>query len=574
MVAIPKSFGIIQGPSTQTGSADVNMSYEQILPNALSKLGGDLQTLAIQQQRQKIAEDQAVTAAQLIGFKTQLSKFDNEKKQLFTDLSSSDLNQVTLEHNKAYDERTKFVTQQLEAHKNNPALLSLMKAQADTSSVDFEHDLGVEYSKKKRQFGQNQIYGSIYNINTQIESGGNVDNARRDLNETLNAGLKTGLIDMQDVIREKEKQAQIVIKKQKDYEEKVAFNTVINGQTYLDPSDNRSQKIIDSGFAKSALNNPNPEQLGYDISVNTGIIPTQFKNVLSGRLRMGSPQQQVDSASTMMDMIKKNPNLHFKDEDLRLANEMKNNMDINLPADQVVRYARDSLNKMDNLDVKARKDILDKKKYKEQIISSYDSLERKLKDEKGFDLFKGSVAVNPALRTHYEQLVRNAVISDGYSPEGALSAAEDKIRKEWAITDIGQRRLQRGAPEVFYSQFGDTSWIKGQLFSKIAEHELVSKAELDKYKIEPILDSLVNGRPSYKILKLNERYNSFDLVTYQNQPVIFRPNYAETEQGRKAKKERDLLHQNATEMDLLEAARDKLKPSKEQKAIALGASIK
>jgi hypothetical protein len=227
------------------------------------------------------------------------------------------------------------------------------------------------------------------------------------------------------------------------------------------------------------------------------------------------------------------------------------------------------------LDVKARKDILDKKKYKEQIISSYDSLEGKLKDEKGFDLFKGSVAVNPALRTHYEQLVRNAVISDGYSPEGALSAAEDKIRKEWAITNIGQRRMQRGAPEAFYSQFGDTSWIKGQLAGKIAEHELTSnKVDLSKFTLEPIPQSLASGKPAYTIHKQNE-YGGFDSLTdSQNQPVIFRPNYAETEQSRKAKKERDLLHQNATEMDLLEAARDKLKPSKEQKAIALGASIK
>lgn len=576
MVAIPKSFGIIQRPSTETGAANVNLSYGQILPDAISKLGKDIESFAIQQQQQQVAEDNAINAAKLIQFKTQLSKFDNEKKQYFKNISSSDINQVTAEHNKLYDERSKFVNQQLESYKSNPALFNLAKNQADTNSVDFENDLAVELSKKNKQFGQNQIYGSIYNINTQIESGGNLNNAKRDLNETLRAGLKTGLINMQDVIREKDKQQQIVKQKLKDYEERVAFNTVVNGKTYLNPDDSRSQKIIDSGFGKAALSNRNPEQLGYDLSINSGIIPSQFKNILSGRLNVGNPQDQVRAASTIIEMIEKNPNLQdqFRKQDLMMANEMRNNIDMNLPADQVVKYARDSLNAIKSLDKKARINLVENKDYKTQIESNYKSLENSLKDESGIDFYKGSVVVDPSLRIHYDQLVKNAIVSDGYTPDGALSAAADKIKKEWAITNIGQRRLQRGAPEAIYQNYGDTSWIKGQLAAKIAEHELTEKeVDLNKFTIAPIPQSMT-GKPSYSIQKQNA-YGAFDFVRdSQNQIVVFTPDITKTEKFLTTQKELKILHQSATDLGALTALRKAQAPSEMQKAIKLGARTK
>ena len=306
MVSIPKSFGVIQRPTTQTGQAEINSSYNQILPNAISNLGSQVQNASLQLrqqqaqeefllQKQQQKEQEAFNAAQLLDFKTRLSKIDNEAELNYKNLPSSNINEVDKIKNTLLENRKNFVNQEKEKFKNNPILLNLIQQQADTSSVDIENNLSTEYSRKQKDFGVNKIYESIFNVNTQIASGRNIANAKKTLDETLQFGLRSGLIDMKDVIREKEKQQQLVKQRQKELEEKVAFNTVINGQTYLDPNNSRNQKIIDSNFAKSAQTSKNPEQLAFDLSVNTGIIPSQFKSVLSGRLAIGSPKEQLQS---------------------------------------------------------------------------------------------------------------------------------------------------------------------------------------------------------------------------------------------------------------------------------------
>lgn len=588
MVAIPKSFGVIQRPTTQTGQADVNLSYNQILPNAIANLGSQIQSSALQlrqqeqeqaflleKQRQK--EQEAFNASQVLDFKTRLSKFDNEAELNYKNLPSSNINEAEKLKNTFLENRNNFVKIESEKFKNNPTLLNLIQQQANTSSVDLENNLAVEYSRKQKDYGVNKIYESIYNVNTQIASGKNIANAKRTLDETLQIGLKTGLIDMKDVIREKEKQQQLVKQRQKELEEKIAFNTVINGQTYLDPNNARNQKIIDSNFAKSAQTNKNPEQLGFDLSVNTGIIPTQFKNVLSGRLTIGSPKQQVESAKNIIDMISKRPSLQdqFRSEELKLVNEMKDNIDIGLPAEQIVKYAKDNLNKISSLDKKARIDLYENKDYKKQLDKNYKDLQSKLRDEAGFDLFKTKAEIPPQLELYYKQLVKNAIVSDGMTPEGAIKATEDKIKKEWAITNIGQKRLQRGAPEAFYNVYGNTDWIKGQLSSTITKYELnEKKPKLDNYTLEPIPQSIINNKPSYYIQKQNQ-YGMFEFVMdNKNQPVIFTPDYLKTEEAKKAKEKYDLLNKSLNNEELLNEIKNKsFNQQKLDSAILLGSKL-
>jgi hypothetical protein len=105
MVAIPKSFGVIQRPTTQTGQAEVNSSVNQILPNAISNLGSQIQSSALQLRQQQAQEDfllqkqqqkeqEAFNASQVLGFKTQLSKFDNEVELNYKNLPSSNINEA------------------------------------------------------------------------------------------------------------------------------------------------------------------------------------------------------------------------------------------------------------------------------------------------------------------------------------------------------------------------------------------------------------------------------------------------------------------------------------------------
>ena len=588
MVAIPKSFGVIQRPTTQTGQAEINPSYNQILPNAISNLGSQVQNASLQLrqqqaqeefllQKQQQKEQEAFNAAQLLDFKTRLSKIDNEAELNYKNLPSSNINEVDKIKNTLLENRKNFVNQESEKFKNNPTLLNLIQQQANTSSVDIENNLATEYSRKQKDFGINKIYESIYNVNTQIASGRNVANAKKTLDETLQFGLRSGLIDMKDVIREKEKQQQLVKQRQKELEEKVAFNTVINGQTYLDPNSSRNQKIIDSNFAKSAQTNKNPEQLGFDLSVNTGIIPSQFKNVLTGRLTIGSPKQQVESAKNIIDMISRRPSLQdqFRSDELRLVNEMKDNIDIGLPAEQIIKYARDNLNKISSLDRKARNDLYENKDYKKQLDKNYKNLQSKLRDEAGFDLFKTKAEIPPQLEVYYKQLVKNAIVSDGMTPEGAIKSAEDRIKKEWGLTNIGTRRIQRGAPEVFYGAYGNTDWIKGQLSNTIITYELnAERPKLDNYSLEPIPQSIMNNKPSYYIQKQNQYGMSEFLIDSKNQPVIFTPNILETEKVKKMKKEYDLLKKSLSDQGLLNELKNKsFSQEKLDSAILLGSKL-
>lgn len=586
MVSIPKSFGVIQRPTTQTGQAEINSSYNQILPNAISNLGSQVQNASLQLrqqqaqeefllQKQQQKEQEAFNAAQLLDFKTRLSKIDNEAELNYKNLPSSNINEVDKIKNTLLENRKNFVNQEKEKFKNNPILLNLIQQQADTSSVDIENNLATEYSRKQKDFGVNKIYESIYNVNTQIASGRNIANAKKTLDETLQFGLRSGLIDMKDVIREKEKQQQLVKQRQKELKEKIAFNTVINGQTYLDPNNARNQKIIDSNFAKSAQTSKNPEQLGFDLSVNTGIIPTQFKNVLSGRLTIGTPTQQVESAKNIIDMINRRPSLQdqFRSDELKLVNEMKDNLQIGLPAEQIIKYARDNLSKIDSLDKKARINLYENQDYKKQLDKSYKDLQNKLRDEPGFDLFKTKAEIPPELEIHYKQLVKNALVSDGMTPEGAIKATEDKIKKEWGITNIGMRRVQRGAPENYYNINGNTEWIKKQLAETINQN-LKTKFKINEFSLEPIPQSVYDNKPSYYIQKRNQYGMSEFLMDKNNQPVIFTPNYLKTEEAKKTKERYDLLNKSLNNQELLNELKNKnFSQEKLNSAILLGSKL-
>lgn len=588
MVAIPKSFGVIQRPTTQTGQAEVNSSVNQILPNAISNLGSQIQNSALQLRQQQAQEDfllqkqrqkeqEVFNASQVLGFKTQLSKFDNEAELNYKNLPSSNINEAEKLKSTFLENRNNYVKIESEKFKDNPVLLNLIQQQANTSSVDIENNLATEYSRKQKDFGVNEIYKSIYNVNTQIASGRNVANAKKTLDQTLQFGLRSGLIDMKDVIREKEKQQQLVKQRQKELEDKIAFSNVINKKIYLDPNNSRNQNIIDFNFAKSAQTNQNPEQLGFDLSVETGIIPSQFKNVLAGRLAIGSPKQQVESAINIIDMIKKRPSLlnQFRTDEIAFVNEMKDNMDIGLPAEQVVKYARDNLNKISSLDKKARNDLYENKDYKKELDKNYKNLQSKLRDEAGFDLFKTKAEIPPQLEVYYKQLVKNAIVSDGMTPDGAIKFAEDGIKKEWGLTNIGTKRIQRGAPEVFYGVYGNTDWIKGQLSKTITTYELnAERPKLDNYSLEPIPQSIMNNKPSYYIQKQNQYGMSEFLIDSKNQPVIFTPNILETEEVKKTKKEYDLLKKSLSDRELLNELKNKsFNQEKLDSAILLGSKL-
>ena len=174
---------------------------------------------------------------------------------------------------------------------------------------------------------------------------------------------------------------------------------------------------------------------------------------------------------------------------------------------------------------------------------------------------------------HYKQLVKNALVSDGMTPEGAIKATEDKIKKEWGITNIGMRRIQRGAPENYYNINGNTEWIKKQLAETINQN-LKTKSKINEFSLEPIPQSVIDNKPSYYIQKQNQYGMSEFLMDSKNQPVIFTPNYLKTEEAKKTKERYDLLNKSLSDKELLNELKNKnFSQEKLDSAILLGSKL-
>ena len=126
--------------------------------------------------------------------------------------------------------------------------------------------------------------------------------------------------------------------------------------------------------------------------------------------------------------------------------------------------------------------------------------------------------------------------------DGSIEFAKNQIKNEFITTEVGQKKVMRYAPETFYQQFnnGDTSWIKKQFASKVAEHHLLPNLkDIDKdYSIIPLPSTIVNGKPSYFITHTNPKNGKMDLIIDNfNRPVLFTPNMEETDWYKNAFKE-------------------------------------
>jgi hypothetical protein len=563
MPKIPESYGKVANPSFKTTMAMPDSESTQMTAKLGEQLSGNLMNIATQMQYQSIKEQEAFDAAQIIDFKTKLATFENEKRIALAELPATDPTLFDKTKKTFENERASFINNYTNQYKDNARLSSLIKRQADVEAVDFNFDVDKTLLSKKREYGTNKIYEGIYSINQRLEKGGNPAKLSGELNTILQTGLKAGLIDQNDINREREKQKNIVKDLQVQYEKTRQANLVASGQLHLDPNSGDDRKLGELAYQTQLQNTlkkgGDAESATLNFINKTGFLPQQVKSIWSSQLNMGNPQQKIEAAEQIAQIIESNPRLQnqFNSDDINFVNSIKTRVGLGLPPEQILTYAEKEISKFQSMDRIAKGQIINNKDTKKIIDNSFEGLKDKLTDTGFFSFLKPTPEIEDGIRVKYETLVKDAFLNGNTTPEGAVEYAKTKLQSEYKITNIGKPRVMQYAPEVFYDKYngGDSSWIKGQLKVEIAKHILVpSLKDLDnQFVLQPTEQTIKGGKPAYNIVKVND--NSV-LLDSQNRPVLFAPDIEKADFYKEAQKQYN-KNKQYTKEELLSLIEDK-----------------
>jgi hypothetical protein len=543
MPKIPDSYGIISTPLAKTDIAMPDTESSQMLANLGNQLSNNLTNIAGQIQYQSIRENEAFNAAQIIDFKTKLATFENEKRIALSELPANDPKLFDKTKKTFESERNSFVNNYTSQYKDNQLLSTLIKRQANVDAVDFNFDVDRTLSSKKKEYGTNKIYEGIYSVNERLQKGGNPAKLSNELNTILQTGLKSGLIDQNDINREREKQKNIIQDLQIQYEKTRQANLVASGQIFLDHNNSDDRKLGELAYQnqlqETLKRNGDSNASTFNFINKTGFLPQQVKSIWSSQLNMGNPKQKIEAAQQIADIIDLNPRLQnqFNNDDINFVNAIKSRTNLGLPPEQILNYAEKEINKFQSMDRVAKGQIVNNKDSKKLIDNSFDDLKDKLSDTGFFSFFRSTPQVDEGLKTKYETLVKDAFLNGNTTLESATEYAKTKLQSEYRVSTIGKPRVMQYAPEVFYDKYngGDTSWINKQLINKISENN--TNLDTNNVLLQPIENSIKNGKPSYNIIKTNDYGEYSVLLDNQNRPVVFQPEIEKTDFYKKAQKE-------------------------------------
>lgn len=535
MPQIPESFGIVVNPLAKTNIAMPDTQSSQMYANVGLQLSNNLANIANQVQFQARKDEEAFNSAQIIDFKTKLASFENEKKIALSELPATDPT-IFEKTKKTFEaERKNFITTYSNQYKNNQQLSSLINRQAEVDAVDFNYDVNRTLSNKKREYGTNKIYEGIYSINQRLENGGNPAKLSNDLNVILQTGLQSGLIDQNDINRERDKQKSIIEDLQKKYELTRQANLVASGQIYIDPTDSDDRKIGELAF-KTQLENTikrkgDAGSTIFSFIQKTGYVPQQIKSNWGSLLNVGSPNQKVEIAENIASLVDANPRLQnqFNSDDINFVNAVKSRLGSGLPSENIIQYAEKEINKFQSMDRLAKKQVMRDKK--NDLDSNFEDLKDDLSSQGLFSWFKSNPQIEDGIKQNYENLVNDVFLDNPNATfEGATEFAKNQLKNSYKITSIGKKRVMKDAPESFFS--GDTNWINGQFETRIKEVK-GKNINLDNYILQPIPNEIKKGRPVYAVIEVDEYGQMNPILDQNNQKVYFRPDLKQIQNSKK-----------------------------------------
>ena len=484
-------------------------------------------------------------------------------------------------------ERNKFIEETSKDYQSNPKLAQLVRQHASVSSVDVESNIDRTIFRKKREYSENKFYEGVYSqeqdlLKVKDEAGFNA--IKNNLNALFQSGLQSGIIDQKAIISLKDRQGRLIEERRKELELDQRAVDALKQNYHLDPNNSDDRKVGDALFARvtslASQKGQNVEEVAASFVSKQGYVPARMKQVWSGYLNSGTPEQKMAIASSMIDLAESHPHLQgqFNSSDYAYAKEIQNRTDIGIPPSKAVEYADKAISDYKSLDTQAKIKLFNNKDSQKLRDSSYNDAIKFLSDEKGIDFYKPTPAVKEKLKEQFEQNVKDIMLNtDGVTHDSAISLAAQQLRKEYAVTNIGERRLQRFSPEAMYSKYGNTDWIDGQFKSKVIESvlypsEKAAEKDLKNYNLIPDL-STIDGKVSYLISKKDDSGKLDYLRDSNNQPVRFTPDFTKTEVYQKAKRAQEKRLGIVPESEALKQIEaDVANPRQLSKSIIVGSS--
>jgi len=540
MVKIPTSPGVQARPQQVTPTVRQPVDTgERFIAQGIGQLGSVIAGLGEQAMLQEKKEQQAYNASQVIEYKNQLRRFDNQEKIALSEQGATQ--DVINKSKQGILDRRKLFTDELKLqYADNKEVLGLIDREEKSSLVDLEFNIDKDISKKRRVFGQNQIFKSISDLKEDFENAQSPEELASIANElqiVQETGIASGLINMKDIERIQKDFRDLRKEQEKEALQEATFINATQGKVLLDSTDKNDRKVINEGFEKYRELTDDPEGLAKDISVNTGIVPDIYKKDLNSRLFVGNPDRKIESANEIINLIRENPTLErqFNDKTKAFAQAIESRINVGLSSEEVVKFAEDEINKNKdkNKAIRQQEFELDYSKEGKKFIETINDITDEIKDKSGI-FFEAEAPKEMAFDVL--TIAKDYYINNGSDIDDAIELAKEKVKSRWAITNIGGERYQKFAPEAEYPQM--TSKELGQQARRLAGKYLLDKSVIeDNIKTVIIPDSLNTNKPSYNLL-IEDEFGKIDNIRNEkNEPVVWTPDITKTERYKEAPRE-------------------------------------
>ena len=560
MVFIPRSQGVQVGKTTETGLAPKSMAQTQILPNAITQLGGTIAGIGLDKLQKEQAEQRKAQeefqATQALDLRNKLRRFDNEASISLSEMPDSpdvinSYKQRVLEDRKAYFEELST------SYGDDKRLQKVIKQEYETSQVPFEYAIDKELSRKQKNYNTNSFYESISDLEDRFgKANSEVEFAQigADLNETLKFGLSTGIVNAKDIDRQQDAFRELRKARQTEILRGIAWESAKSGQLLLDPTNKDDKELVDNNYELAILKGADPIKEADSIAINQGILPTQAKRSMSATLLSGNNNQKLNAALRIDYLIDENQSLQgqFSSDQIAFSQAIKNRHEQGLPVDKVIEYAEAEIkqNKSQDRLIRMERFNQDYAKSGTKFIEKVDDIAKKIKGNTGFLGFNRA-DVPDTLVSEIRSLTQDFYLNEGVDINTAFDSAEKKVLGEWAITNIGQKRFQKHAPEVYYK--GGHKWIQNQAINEVKKLTLEPLPNIkNEIRLQLNPPSLASGQPSYYVFREREGYPIEPVLDSRNMPLIFKPDITKVKEYKDAQEELSKL---------------KLSPEKEKKII-------
>ena len=345
MVKIPTSPGVQARPQQVTPTVRQPVDTgERFIAQGIGQLGSVIAGLGEQAMLQEKKEQQAYNASQVIEYKNQLRRFDNQEKIALSEQGATQ--DVINKSKQGILDRRKLFTDELKLqYADNKEVLGLIDRETKSSLIDLEFNVDKDISKKRRAFGQNQIFKSISDLKEDFENAQSPEELASIANElqiVQETGIASGLINMKDIERIQKDFRDLRKEQEAEALQEATFINATQGKLLLDSTDKNDKKVINKGFEKYRELTDDPEGLARDISVNTGIVPDIYKKDLNSRLFVGNPDRKIESANQIINLIRENPTLErqFNDKTKAFAQAIESRINVGLSSEELVNLQK------------------------------------------------------------------------------------------------------------------------------------------------------------------------------------------------------------------------------------------